>query len=115
MIEQKKLTYSWFFQRITGIILIFGMVGHFLAVHFFLEKPLSFEKVIQRVSGSVFWTVFDIALLILVIYHGLNGIFQIYQDFSPKPIWTKIIGWLLVFLGLATFGAGIYVFLPFSA
>jgi succinate dehydrogenase / fumarate reductase membrane anchor subunit len=106
--DKKSLVYSWFFQRITGLLLIIGMSVHFLILHFLIEKPLTAEKVFTRIANSTPWLIFDIGLLFFTIYHGLNGTYQIILDWNPKKCVSRTVGFVLFFIGLATFGYGLY-------
>ena len=104
--------WPWFIQRITGFLLVIGMVIHFLVLHYVLDKPLTFEKVVTRVRSSPWWIIFDILLLAACVYHGANGIYSIMTDWSMKKSTKKAWGWILSIIGIATFAAGIYIFIP---
>jgi len=105
--------WSWFLQRITAIFLALGLVVHFVVLHFFVQRPLTFEKVRARLS-SPGWVIFDILLLAVAIYHALNGIWAIILDYDIQARTRKWLGWGLAGLGLATFMVGVYIILPFT-
>ena len=105
--------WSWFLQRITAIILTVGLFVHFFVLHFTVERPLTFEKVFSRLS-SPGWVIFDLCLLACAVYHALNGIWAIINDYAPPENAKKIIFWVLFILGAVTFSFGAFVLLPFT-
>ncbi|RKY90015.1 succinate dehydrogenase, hydrophobic membrane anchor protein [candidate division KSB1 bacterium] len=105
--------WPWFAQRLTAAFLVVGMVIHFIVLHYTIERPITFEKVILRLS-SPGWVIFDILLLGAVIYHALNGVWSIMTDWNMGKKARKIWGWLLSIIGIASFFIGIYILIPFS-
>lgn len=105
--------FNWFMQRITGLIIAVGLLVHFVAVHFLVERPITMHKVALRLQ-SFGWVLFDAILLIAVIYHALYGCYNIINDFTPSER-TK--GFIVVFfwvLGLTAAVIGIANLLPFT-
>jgi len=105
--------WPWFIQRVSAIFLLVGMIVHFWVLHYYLEKPLSFDKVIARLRSPE-WVIFDLLLLAAVMYHGLNGIYAIMTDWKMSNSAKKTWGWILSIIGIATFCAGVYILIPFS-
>ena len=106
--------FGWFMQRISALFLVIGMLVHFWVLHYFIEKPITFEKVVARLT-SPGWILFDSLLLLAVIYHGLNGIWNILVDYNPSGVLRKTYGWILFLIGLATFIWGMATLIPFTA
>ena len=65
---------GWFLQRISAVFLAIGLFAHLWACVFPIDKPLTIAKIAQRL-GSPAWVIFDCVLLLICIYHGLNGLF----------------------------------------
>lgn len=105
--------HGWFWQRITAFILFVGLFMHFAAVHFLIERPVTFAKITERFTHP-FWITFDIILLLCAIYHGLNGLWNIFVDYKLSSITKRIIGWILVVLGFAMSLFGIFILFPFK-
>jgi len=105
--------FGWFMQRISALFLVIGMVVHFWVLHYFIEKPLTFEKVVERLS-SPGWILFDSLLLIAVVYHGLNGVWNVLTDYNPSPKLKKFYGWGLFLIGVATVIWGFITLIPFT-
>ena len=72
--------YSWLFMRISGIVLVFLVLGHLLIMNILDGgvQRINFAFVAGRWS-SPFWQFWDLALLWLAQLHGGNG----YMDEYP--------------------------------
>lgn len=105
MIEQRRGGWPWLVQRLSGLFLALAMVVHFLDYHFVLGRPVTFEKVVGRLQ-SPGWVIFELVFLALVIYHGLNGLWGVVSDYSPRAGVRYVLGWALTLFGLATFAIG---------
>ena len=97
----------WFLQRITGILLILLVGIHMLVVHFiplgfaFAEQfgVASYQATYERLAGGWFLAI-DWTLLVLALYHGLNGVRTVILDFSFGPRVNLIISVLFVLVGI---------------
>jgi len=105
--------FNWFMQRITAIILAVGLLAHFYVLHFAIERPVTFEKIQERLLTQG-WFLFDIILLLAVVYHALYGLFNVICDYNPGEIFRKILGWVLFIVGLILVVYGIMALLPFT-
>ncbi len=106
-------TFNWFMQRITAIILAIGLLVHFYVLHFAIERPVTFQKVQDRLLTPG-WVLFDIILLIAVVYHALYGLFNVICDYNPSDTFRKITGWLFTVMGVFLIVYGIIALLPFT-
>ncbi len=62
---------------------------------------------------SPFFLIFDLMLLALVIFHGLNGLRVIIIDFGIDTRTQKIVFILLMLMGVSMFLFGVYALWPF--
>ncbi len=78
--------WTWFFMRISGIVLLFLVLGHFTIVHLLGEgiDRVDFAFVSGRWS-SPFWQTWDWCMLFLGMLHGANGMKVIIEDYVRKP------------------------------
>ena len=109
----KRGMWSWFLQRLTGILLVTGVAVHIIATHFQGHTAITFEQVVSRLQTTT-WQLFDLSLLGLVIYHGLNGLWAITIDFMPSINIKNIFGWFLSLLGMVTFVYGSWALMAFT-
>lgn len=74
--------WSWFFIRISGLLLLFLVLGHLAIMHVFGGgiQRVDFDFVAARWHG-VFWRSYDWLLLSLALLHGANGTRTIIHDY----------------------------------
>ncbi|MEK7449944.1 MAG: hypothetical protein AAB019_10750 [Planctomycetota bacterium] len=111
--------FRWFLQRITALILVACLAIHLVLLHF-IAPERKFHLVLERIQGNKFWAFFYIAFLLAALFHGLNGTYEILEDYLPngqagaaKRKFTgtlkKLTGWFLWILGIACFVYGMMV------
>ena len=113
--------WPWFFQRVSGMLLIFLLAVHIWMGHFSglgdvidgrQEELVLFDIVKQRLAQGLFIFV-DFSLLALALYHGLNGMRNIVLEWPRAARREKSITTGLWVLGAATFVYGAWVLLAF--
>lgn len=78
---------SWFFMRISGILLVFLVLGHVLIMTVINDfADINYDFVAARWAMPV-WRVYDWLLLSLGLLHGANGIRWIIDDHVHNPGW----------------------------
>jgi succinate dehydrogenase / fumarate reductase, membrane anchor subunit len=96
--------YSWYFFRISGLLLIFLAVIHVLVMHVFNTVfEIDYEFVADR-WASPFWRTFDWLLLFLALTHGLNGARIATDDYIRSPGW-RIFMYSVIWSALIIFSA----------
>jgi len=74
-------TFSWYFLRISGIVLIFLVIIHLLLMHVANDvSQTTYCFVAQRYANPL-WRVYDLLLLTLALPHGLNGLRLVSDDY----------------------------------
>jgi succinate dehydrogenase / fumarate reductase membrane anchor subunit len=100
--------WPWLLQRVTAVFLAVGLLVHFIAVHFMVKRPLTFDQIRERMA-TPFWAIFDGLLLACAIYHGLNGVLGICKDYNPRPGVVRFLSTALTVVGVVAFAYGVYV------
>jgi succinate dehydrogenase / fumarate reductase membrane anchor subunit len=112
MVELRKSgMWPWFLQRITALFLVFGLFVHFWVLHYWIERPVTFDKVVERLSTTG-WILFDSLLLIACIFHAFNGLYSILVDFNVSLKTKKSMFYILTVAGIILSIFGIVVLLP---
>lgn len=78
--------WSWFFMRISGVVLVFLVLIHLYVMHIIgagVER-VDFAFVSERWT-NVGWKTFDWAMLFLALLHGANGLRIIIDDYVRSP------------------------------
>lgn len=77
--------YSWLFMRISGVVLVFLVLGHLFIMNILDGgvQRINFAFVAGRWS-SPFWQVWDLIQLWLALLHGGNGLRTIINDYAER-------------------------------
>ena len=87
--------YGWLFMRVSGIILVFLVIGH-ISIMNFLDggvQRINFAFVAGR-WASPFWQIWDLSMLWLALLHGGNGMRTIINDYAERDqtrFWLKML------------------------
>lgn len=93
--------YAWYFMRISGLLLVFLAVGHFLIMHIFNKvEDVGYDFVIKRMADFK-WRLWDGAMLVLALIHGLNGVRILIEDYLKGKI--RIVAHTINFIFLVIF------------
>ncbi len=88
----------WLLQRVSGLFLAIFLFTHVKVLHwdfdFTTQGLLDFTFVIDRLQGSVGWSIFYFLFIISALFHGLNGLWAIVLDFRPSRVFQHV--WLAV-------------------
>lgn len=77
-------TVHWFFQRLTGILLVPILLVHLLTMHRYHEHTLPWESVTALLANP-YWKLLELTFLIVALYHGLLGTYSVLQDWIRRP------------------------------
>jgi succinate dehydrogenase / fumarate reductase membrane anchor subunit len=91
---------SWLLQRITGLVLIIAMVGHYILMHYTPASGHEFISTFARMQNP-WWKVFYLTFVVLGMYHGLNGVWGILRDFKMKRWFSITIFGIIVVAGIS--------------
>jgi len=72
--KQSFETWSWFFMRVSGLVLIFLALTHFALTHIVNDVVETDAAFVYRRWDNPLWRTFDWVLLALALLHGLNGL-----------------------------------------
>ena len=97
---------AWYFQRLTGIVLVPILLVHLLTMHRYHEHGLAWEG-ITRLFSNPYWKVLEISFLVLALYHALNGLYAVVQDYVKSPGLRLTLYGLCVLCGLVLLAFGI--------
>ena len=108
--------YSWIFMRVSGIVLIFLVLGHLLIMNVLdggVQK-INFGFVAGRWS-SPFWQTWDLLQLWLAELHGTNGLRTVINDYAVRDstrFWLKMLLYASALLVLVLGTLVIFTFDP---
>jgi succinate dehydrogenase hydrophobic anchor subunit len=101
---------GWLSLYVSGALLLFLLLAHVLAIHFFGDGQISAASVRKDV-GSWFLNIISLGLLLVGLFHGLLGFFRMLLDleiFGKRgSSWFK---WILYATGAGVMVFGVVVF-----
>lgn len=74
-------TFSWWFFRVSGVGLVFLAIIHLLLMHVTHDVSTTDYQFIANRYANPLWRVYDLLLLTLALFHGLNGLRIICDDY----------------------------------
>lgn len=74
-------TFSWWFFRVSGVGLIFLAIIHLVVVHVTTDVSATTYDFIATRYMNPFWRLYDLLLLTLALFHGLNGLRIVCDDY----------------------------------
>lgn len=73
--------WSWYFMRISGLVLLFLALLHFFVTHILYDVVETDAAFVADRWSNPLWRLYDWALLTLGLLHGLNGLRFIIDDY----------------------------------
>lgn len=94
--------WSWLLQRVSAVLLLVLVLAHLWIEHFMhLGHRITYHGVSARLLEG-FYDAIDYALLVVVVYHGLNGLKSVLTDRIQSAAALKTVSWVLVVVGVLT-------------
>jgi succinate dehydrogenase / fumarate reductase membrane anchor subunit len=90
--RQSFETWSWFFMRVSGLVLVFLALTHFAITHIIYDVVETDAAFVADRWDNPLWRLFDWSLLALALLHGLNGLRWSIDDYVASPgrrAWVK--------------------------
>lgn len=77
-------TFSWYFFRISGVLLIFLVIIHLLIMHVTTDVACTTYQFVAMRYDNPLWRLYDWLLLTLALLHGMNGLRVVIDDYVHK-------------------------------
>jgi succinate dehydrogenase / fumarate reductase, membrane anchor subunit len=107
--------FSWFFMRITGLLLIFLALYHLVWWNLVIGvEHLDSQIVIERWNNPL-WRFFNVALVTFAMLHGLNGARYSIEDYVRNPGWQVAAKAVVYSVVLGAMVFGIFALITFDA
>lgn len=100
---------AWLLQRLSAILLFAVLMYHFVFYHFFSQgKAPEWADIIAKMK-SPWFNLLQFLFLTAALYHGLNGVWMVVEDYIHSKFWRLVIfsiillaGASLLFIGTLT-------------
>jgi len=98
--------WSWLFMRVSGLALVFLALVHFALTHIVTDVADTDSGFVDERWANPLWRLFDWALLTLALFHGLNGLRWIIDDYVRSSRRRAVVKITLYALSLSLFAYG---------
>jgi len=95
----------WFLQRISAVLLFVMLMFHFVTYHFIAKGVIKYADIITKMK-SPWFNLLQFLFLISALYHGLNGIWTIAEDYCHHKGLRLLILALILIVGFGLFFIG---------
>ena len=106
--------YSWFYMRISAIIMILLVGFHLFYMHVILGVDAIDFDVISGRWESPFWRLYDLFMLLFAWLHCANGVRIVLDDYVHHQGWRVIVKSILYIVVFILLVLGAYVVLTFK-
>jgi len=97
---------AWLLQRISAAVLFILLLLHFSTYHFLSQgRAVSYKYIVAK-AGSWWFPLLQFAFLITALYHGLNGVWSVLEDYTASKFWRLFWYGLLLTVGAALLFVG---------
>jgi succinate dehydrogenase / fumarate reductase membrane anchor subunit len=108
-------TFSWYYFRISGILLIFLVIIHLLIMHVTTDVACTTYEFVAARYANPFWRLFDWLLLTVGLTHGMNGLRVVIDDYVSTAHARTIAMSVLAVVLVAFFMLGTITLITFQA
>lgn len=105
---------AWLLQRMSAVILFILLLCHFVTYHFISGGKITWEQIVAKMQ-SPWFNLVQFLFLVTALYHGLNGVWMVAEDYIHHRIWRMIIFSVLVFVGISLLFIGVMTIIKASS
>lgn len=106
--------YAWLFMRLSGVVLLGLAVFHLLWMHFAIGVDnIDFQTVAERWSNPL-WRIYDLALLVFALTHGINGFRTVLEDYVQRPGRQLVVKGIVYTVGFVLLSMGTFIIFTFE-
>ncbi len=88
--------WSWALHRITGVTIFFFLFVHVLDTALVRVSPDTYNEAIETYKTPIV-ALMEMALVVVVLFHALNGVRVILVDFWSKgPKYQRLMLWIIL-------------------
>jgi succinate dehydrogenase / fumarate reductase membrane anchor subunit len=106
--------YSWWFMRISAIIMVMLVGFHLFYMHIILGVDAIDFDVIAGRWRSPFWRLYDLFMLIFAWLHCANGVRIVLDDYINHQGWRTLVKSILYLIVFIIIVLGAYVIFTFK-
>src|SRR5205807_9770945 len=79
-------TFSWYFFRVSGILLIFLVIIHLIVMHVTIDVACTTYQFVDQSYDNKLWRIYDWLMLTLALLYGLYGLRVVIGVYGRVPV-----------------------------
>ena len=95
----------WLWQRISAVLLFVLLMFHYVGYHFISKGAVEWKTVAAKMQ-SPWFNLAQFLFLVCGLYHGLNGVWMVTEDYVHSKGWRIVILSLIYIVGISLFFIG---------
>lgn len=106
--------FSWYFLRVSGVALVVLALGHIFITHYLNVPAETTTNFVLARWRNPLWRTFDWLLLMMALWHGLNGLRLSVDDYIHRPglrVTAQATVWMLALIFTALGSVTILTFI----
>ncbi|MCP4150057.1 MAG: succinate dehydrogenase, hydrophobic membrane anchor protein [bacterium] len=103
--SSKSGAVAWLLQRISAVVLFVILLVHFVTYHFISTGAAKYSDIAAKMQ-SPWFNMVQFLFLVTALYHGLNGVWMVVEDYIHAKGWRLFIFSLLVLGGIGLLFVG---------
>lgn len=104
----------WLLQRISAVALFVILIIHFVTYHFIRQGVYPWKDVIAKMQ-SPWFNLFQFLFLVCALFHGLNGVWMVTEDYIHSRFWRIVIFSLILLVGISLLFIGTMTIIKISS
>lgn len=96
---------AWLLQRISAVVLFVLLILHYVTYHFIANGDVPWKEVAAKMQ-SPWFNLLQFLFLLTALYHGLNGVWMVVEDYIHNRFWRLLIFSLILIGGSSLFFVG---------
>jgi len=95
----------WLLQRISAVVIFILLLIHYVTYHFIGDGTITYQQVSAKMA-SPWFNLTQVLFLFTGIFHGLNGIWMVAEDYVHGRFYRLVLLSILLLLGLVLLFVG---------
>ncbi len=101
LVARSRLSFwMWFLQRISAMVLVPLLFAHMIINHFLDPGTALTVGNVEANLKQITFVLVDGILLLAGLFHGLNGLRNVLNDYFNDLQWRRRLGWALTAVGV---------------
>lgn len=89
----------WLLQRVSAVVIFVLLMIHYVTYHFIGDGTITYDRIVAKMA-SPWFNLTQILFLATALFHGLNGVWMVTEDYIHQRGLRLMLAAILLLLGL---------------